>query len=340
MVNPRWELRRSVASAALIVELGNEYGVSTAELLNGTRIKADWLQNPALEITGYQELRLVSNLLARLRDVPGLGLRAGIRYRVSTHGIWGFAAMSSPTVREAVNVLAAYPELSYSFSVISIEIRHGSMSMILDDHDVPAEIRQFNAERDFGIVFSAVREFLPAAFEFGDVRVASPEPAHAHLYPELLGITPRFSASRNEIRLPTALLDVPMPQANPHVAAMCTEQAAQLLNRRRERLGTAGAVRSELLRTRRFTTDQDDVAKALNMSVRTLRRRLTDEGTSYREIVAETAALLAEELLASGLTVSDVAHRLGYSGSPAFTEAFRHWEGTTPGAFARQHVPH
>ncbi|CAM3767244.1 AraC family transcriptional regulator [Smaragdicoccus niigatensis] len=331
----RWELTRSAASAAVLIELGREYGVAADQLLTGTGITAELLSDPVNEISAAQEIELAKNLVTALGQVPGLGLRAGLKYQIATHGLWGFALTTSPTVRDALTIIAAYPELSYSFSRITVESRADSVALVFDDHDVPAEIRVFNTERDWGILVNLARAYLPDAIPFTDLSVTRQAPPHAHLYPELLGVTPRFGSPRDELVIPNTLVDLPMPQANPAVAAAFTAQAAQLLNRRRERLGIAGAVRHELLRTRRFTTDQDEVARSLNLSVRTLRRRLADEGTSYREIVGETARLLAEELLASGLTVSDVAHRLGYSGAPAFTDAFRSWNGTTPGAFAR-----
>ena len=61
--------------------------------------------------------------------------------------------------------------------------------------------------------------------------------------------------------------------------------------------------------------------------------------TTFRELVTETTSLLAEELLTTGLTVEDVAYRLGYGGAPAFTVAFKKWKGVTPGAFARSVRP-
>ncbi|MCE5291165.1 MAG: AraC family transcriptional regulator [Nocardiaceae bacterium] len=332
----KWDLPRSAASAAVLIELGRDYGVPTDQLLAGTGIAVELLRDPTGEISAAQEIELAKNLVTALGQVPGLGLRAGLKYQISTHGLWGFALTTSPTVRDALTIIAAYPELSYSFSRITVESGPDSVALVFDDHDVPAEIRLFNSERDWGILVNLARAYLPAAIPVSNVSVTWQAPPHAHLYPELLGVSPRFGSPRDELSVSSALVDLPMPQANPEVAAVFTAQAAQLLNRRRERLGTAGAVRNELLRTRRFTTDQDEVARSLNISVRTLRRRLADEGTSYREIVAETARLLAEELLTSGLTVSDVAHRLGYSGAPAFTDAFRSWNNLTPGAFARQ----
>jgi len=107
------------------------------------------------------------------------------------------------------------------------------------------------------------------------------------------------------------------------------------LQRRMARTGVSGAVR-ELLTRRSTVADQDDVARALSTSVRTLRRQLAEEGTTFRELSAEVNCLLAEELLSAGLPVEQVAHRLGYATASSFTHAYRRWRGTTPGRYARQ----
>ncbi|MGH3646592.1 MAG: helix-turn-helix domain-containing protein [Micromonosporaceae bacterium] len=169
-------------------------------------------------------------------------------------------------------------------------------------------------------------------------RSTRPEAASAIAAPSE-GVVPRRShhplnRASSGHSLDAALLDVPMPQANPHTDAICERQCADMLQRRRQWLGLAGQVRDLLLR-RRAVAEQEDVAAELHLSVCTRRRRLAEEGTSYRELAAETAGLLAEEPLAAGLTVEDVAHRLGYSTASTFTYAFKQWKGTTPGAYAR-----
>ncbi len=80
---------------------------------------------------------------------------------------------------------------------------------------------------------------------------------------------------------------------------------------------------------------QPEIAGALNISVRTLRRRLSEEGTTFRELSDETSALLAQELLAAGLTAEQTSLRLGYSSGSAFAAAFRSWKGQTPHQYAR-----
>jgi AraC-like DNA-binding protein len=80
--------------------------------------------------------------------------------------------------------------------------------------------------------------------------------------------------------------------------------------------------------------DIEQVAASLHMSARTLRRRLEAEGTSYRALVDEVRERLAEELLvAGGLTVEQVARRLGYAETASFTNAFKRWKGIGPRAY-------
>ena len=79
------------------------------------------------------------------------------------------------------------------------------------------------------------------------------------------------------------------------------------------------------------TITADSVAKALAMSRRTLTRRLSEEGTSFRGILDEVRAELARALLQDrSLSVGDVAFFLQYSEPAAFHRSFRRWTSQTP----------
>ena len=73
-----------------------------------------------------------------------------------------------------------------------------------------------------------------------------------------------------------------------------------------------------------------DLAADLHVDERTLRRRLTAEGTSFRRLVDEVRHGRALELLAQGAAVSEVARELGYSETATFTRSFTRWEGVSP----------
>lgn len=337
----RWEMPRSCVSAAMLTELATEHGLAAAHVLRGTGITPQLLNDPTAEITAGQELTLVRNLINDLATVDGLGIAAGKRYHAPSFGPLGFAMISSPTVREALEVVTRWFELSFSFSTLRRHDDDATITLVLDDTGVPGDIKCFNTERDLSAICTMIRSLLPAMpILLAGLDIALPEPRYVAKYADIAAAVAtelRFGSAATALHIDAALLPLPLPQANRHIAEMCVQQCATLLQRRRARAGVSGHVRDHLLR-RGHAADQDEVARELSMSVRTLRRRLTEEGTSYRELVAETLGMLAEELLRTGMPVEQIAERLGYADASSFTHAFKSWKGMTPGRYARERV--
>lgn len=81
---------------------------------------------------------------------------------------------------------------------------------------------------------------------------------------------------------------------------------------------------------------QQSTAQLLNMTPRTLHRRLADDGTSYREILENVRHALAVESVKSGkLSLQEIAFLLGYDSLRNFRRAFIRWEGMWPSEFRR-----
>jgi AraC-like DNA-binding protein len=77
-----------------------------------------------------------------------------------------------------------------------------------------------------------------------------------------------------------------------------------------------------------------ELTELLNMSARTLRRRLEKEGTSYQRIKDNARRDVAISLLSKeGLTVSEVAEQTGFSDPSAFHRSFKKWTGHSPGSY-------
>ncbi|WP_158675677.1 AraC family transcriptional regulator [Nocardia stercoris] len=334
MIDPMARLR-PVTSAALLTGYGTEHGVPLNRLLRNTGVGAPQLTDPAGEITAGQELAIMRNLVAELGDAPGLGLELGARYHASTHGAFGFAVLTSSTLGEALGVGLAFLELSFSFARITLAQDGPHPSIVLDDSTIPPAIRRFHIERDLQALVTVQQDIIPVDLPIRRVEIPFPaDPVYDRVLCHAPGAEPVFGAPRAALTLDRAALDMPLPQANPQIAAMYVQQCAQLLEQRRQRGGVSAAVRAALLRRGKVTT-QPEIAADLHLSVRTLRRRLAEEDTTFRDIGEETFGLLAEELLDAGLTVDHVAHRLGYSSASAFSYAFKAWKRMTPGRYSR-----
>src|SRR6202022_3116053 len=103
--------------------------------------------------------------------------------------------------------------------------------------------------------------------------------------------------------------------------------------------GVAGRVREIFLANLGQPTNFERVAGHLKMSSRTLRRKLEQEGTSFRELIDELRAHAAIKYVRdTNLTIEDIAFALGFSDAAAFRHAFRPWTKSAPHEYRRGRI--
>jgi AraC-like DNA-binding protein len=158
-------------------------------------------------------------------------------------------------------------------------------------------------------------------------------PRHTDALAEHLGAPVRFGGDAVRMIFEKPRLDSFFSGADPDLArllASATDEPVaphppiDRLRNRVTRMLTRALAEEDVLSTR-------NVARALRLSGRTLRRRLHAEGTSTRELVDEVRHEGALTLLERGhATLDEVAARLGFSSASAFRRAFRRWTGKAP----------
>lgn len=332
-----WDLPRPPTSLLVSTQYAAEFGVTAEQCLEGTGLELQQLLNPSAEVTARHDLVVTRNLIELLGSRAGqLGLEVGLRYHLTAYGIWGFALISSPTLRAAIDVGVRFFDLTFSLGRLHArEDVDGELHLVLDAPDVPPGLRRYFVERDAAAIMTIYRELLNDPLSHGRIQFAFPPPTQgSDRYLEIFGVIPTFDAAETVIAIDADLTTIHLPQANPHTTAIAVEQCRELLARRRARTGIAGHVRDQLVTHLADPPDADSVAAILHMSGRTLRKRLAAEGTSFRTLLDEVREHLAEELLiTAGLPVEQIAHRLGYVEVSSFSQAFRRWKGVGPRAF-------
>jgi AraC-like DNA-binding protein len=331
-----WEFARGVAGIAVLVEVGRAAGVTASTRLSGTGLRVGELADHERLVTAEQELRVVRNLR---RAAPGIsGVEVGRSYHVSTFGILGFALLSSRTLLEALNAALRYIDLSFTFAIPDPYVEQGRLVLAVDEHRLPADVRDFLVERDLAAIHSVAGELLTRPLPLLDLELAAPGPSAPstdEAAREVFGRVPSYSRARSALTFDPAHLDLVLPQGNPQSRAMSEALCNDVVARRRARTGVTQQTRVLITQHLAQGAPMEVVAAGLGLSERTLRRRLTEQGTSYQELLDEVRASLSTELLTRArLGVEDTALRLGYAEASSFIHAFKRWHGVTPTAFA------
>jgi AraC-like DNA-binding protein len=338
------ELTRGPASALLLVDFGREKGLAPAQLLAGSGLTLGKLADPYFELSSAQELRLINNLLDLLGHPRGLGYEVGARYHFSTYGLFGYGLISSATAGDALKLALRFLPLTYAFTRIAY---HEESSLGVLTFTEPAlndeSIRNFVVERDMtaaAVLLKEIadREFSLARFTLKKKRPVNRSVAHADT---LLGIRPDYLAGSNSLAFDRALLKRRLPQANSVTVSMCERLCVQLVERRSPTVGTASKVRQYLeINPLGPAPDLATMASLVNLSERTLKRRLQEEGTGYRQLLDQSRSAAALALLGDpALKLTAIAEKLGYSDLSSFSQTFKRWYGVSPRTYRQASRP-
>lgn len=320
----------------LLVEFGQERGVAASKILARTGLGELELADPAMEIEASQELRAVDNLIHECRQ-PGLGLEVGTRYNFSSYGLWGLGLLSSATAGDALALALRFIPLTFAFCRISGSLEGEMCTVTFDPPDVEPAIQRFLVERDVAAACRLMGETVGTEFvlsSFTLKHAVQSMPGQGNGRSSTGGVQPEFGASRNSLSFDRKLLDLRLPQANPITVAICERACEELIERRRARLGAGESVRQYLVAAPlSMAPDLSQVASAMGVSDRTLKRRLLDEGTSFRVLLAEVRGGQANDLLIDEtLSLTEIAERMGFSDLSSFSQAYKRWFGMAPSA--------
>ena len=318
--------------------VAHELGLSKPELptlLAGTRLSVGELLDEETLITAEQQLRVLRNAIHLAGD-NGFGLRLGQRLIPSTHGAVGFMAFSSRDLYTALQAVQAYVPMRMSFAKVEL-IETGSQLFIEAAFNAPMDEASHRAlAESFAVVFFKLAEFIVGRKVSEAVtHVDYAEPEYSALYKKVLPGMVKFSAGRFGIAIPLLLAREPNASANHEnyllALKQCEKQRAQLQT---DKASYQYQVERLLLEHPAGQLNEDEVAATLFMSKRSLARRLTEEGTGFREIrerlLSEQAAGYLQD---SELSVEAIATLLGYHDSANFRRAFKRWFNTTPAEY-------
>ncbi len=322
-----------VAISQVMLNFAQRHGIDRQTCLLGTGIVEAELSRGEGLVTRTQEMRLIENLMLALPSVGVGGFELGLQYNLATFGVWGFALRTCKTLRDAVTLGIRYLPLSTAYCRISVCEEGDTFGVIFDPDPIPPHLRQFLLERDMATAINLVREITLQGVAFQGIEFTGEPDVADSVVSSLCGLTPTFHARANRLLVNRAGASQPFPGYDPVLTRMLEQQCRQRMETV-ESSGIAGKVRQKLLGNLGLGATLNDMAGELALSARSLRRKLEQEGTSYRDLVEEERRQLALQLLRStAMKIEEVAAHLGYTDAGGFVRAFRRWQGCSPSEY-------
>lgn len=306
--------------------LVRQLGADPAALLHGVGLASDALDLPDGRIPFTALSRLLQDGALRTK-CSHFGLLVGRMWHLGDIGLVGELVRHSPSVGEALHTLTVYQRLN-SEGALPFVIERGGMvdfGWAIYQPGVPGADQYHDAV--LAVMFNVMRELCGSGWVPTEAFLPHARPPDVAPFRSFFKVTPKFNAEIGVLRFPVDWLSMPVEGADPARRRQAQADADEL-GRGHLLEQVRRALRILLLRG---MASGNEVAQMLSMHRRTLNRRLQAEGTTFQHVLDAVRFEVARQLLATDISLDDIAAALGYAGVSPFMRAFRRWAGTSPG---------
>jgi AraC-like DNA-binding protein len=292
------------------------------------------------QVVEWQKAARLYDLLADITDNEQIGLLMGGDVPVSMTGMVGFMMQASKNVDEAIQVYCKYghmvcPMIAYHYKT------EGKLAIIeLHQNTLWKSTYPRNARIAIDFVLASTVNFIkaltgksiyPRAVEVEYAKDA------VKAYTDALHCQVLFNATLHRMLFRAEDVQTPILTSDASLFEMFNNILGQ-----KKSLAIQSSCRDTvkhllLMQFKGQIPSVEDAAAGLNMTVRSLQRKLTEEQTSFRAIAGEVKKELALHLIKNRPgTITEVAEVLGYNDLPAFRRAFKLWTKATPKEVKKQ----
>ena len=313
-------------------------GLRLEPLLSGVGLTVDQINDPEHRITVRDQVAFLEAAAKALND-DFLGLNLAEEFDLRDLGLLYYVMASSDTLGDALRRASRYSRITNE--AIVLEYREaGEPTLRLIYSGIPRHTDQQQIE--FCVVAMvriscalSGRQFLPKRVSMSHVRSKG-----FSKFARFLGKEIEFGSDIDEIGFPTGSTDWALAGADPRLNKILLKTCEESLSRRKSKLGTLRSTVENAIAPLlpHGQAHLDVIAGKLGMSKRTLLRRLSEEGTTFIDILQKLRTSLAIRYLKEdGMSISRVAWLLGFEETSSFSHAFRRWTGESPREFRQTH---
>lgn len=273
------------------------------------------------------------NAMGMISD-PAFALRAAECWHPSHFKALGYAWLASGSLYTALKRLERFICISAGHALLSCNDTEEGLCLTYDSGRGNNPLGHTMADFGLSLIASMCRTNIGGSIQLRAVTLKRPVPLAREPYEDFFQCDVIFGAERDSFVIPWKVVNRQLPTANTEFAQFFDDIMVGEL----EKVSGADLVH----RSRRFLIEnisagepsEDRLAEAMAMSRRTLQRKLSERGLTYRTILDSIRHDMARKYLGSpGKSLTEIAFLLGFSEQSSFARAFKRWQGVSPSVY-------
>ncbi|MGH8345424.1 MAG: AraC family transcriptional regulator [Pseudomonas sp.] len=328
-------LMARTAALTNYLEISQQLGLNPQHQLSHFGLSQSMLENPDQRIPMVVVIMLLE-ASAQASGCETFGLRMAESRQLSNFGVISLLLTHQPTLRDALSTILQYRHLLNESLALHIEEAGGTVTLreeIITDS--PVSTRQC-IELAIGVLHRLCGSLLGSNWRPLRVHFSHDAPADLKIYRRIFDCKIIFNSEFNGIVCSAAHLNVVNPDADPEMARYAQGFMESLPGK--VKTSTLNEVRQAiylLLPMGRATIGQ--IAQSMGMNVRTLQRKLEDNGVTFSDLSNTVRRELLQRYMENPrYQLHQIADLLGYSTPSSFTRWFTSQYGIAPASWRRK----
>jgi len=262
---------------------------------------------------------------------PYFGLHMGEFAEAGSWSILGYMMMNCKTLGEAFEKSGRYSRIIGNLIEARVDLKFNKVKVVFFTLPHAPKMSRHCFEATFSSSVRMMRSLTGVQINPVEVTFIYPEPASRSEYERIFQCPVKFGQRDNSITLDMRIADIPIQLANPSLLDHFEKYAQDFLAEMdRNDEHTRAVTKIILSKLDDEALSINKVAKEMAVSVRTLQKRLEDEGVAFSDLHKDIRQRLAQKYLRENYTVEQITYLLGFSEPSVFRKAFKKWSGVTP----------
>lgn len=328
----------SVPAVNQYLQLAVEQGIDTKQICLDIAIDLEILQDNGKHISGAQFQQLIAKLIEQSSDEL-FGLHTAKFVQPGSYSVLGYISMNCENLGQAITKIQPFEKLVGDMGTTTFEALGEQVKISWHCQFTDKKVKRHMIDNCLASWITFARYLVSQSSKPSEVHLTRKQPSLSEQtqYQKVFQCPISYNQNENAIIFDKALLTLPLNKGDQQLLSTLENHAEALISNLEQESSLATQLQimiSQALKDGNF--HQQEIAEQLNISAKTLQRRLAVQGLSFKAILDDTRLKLAKQhLTESALNLNQISAELGFTEPRSFYRWFNKLTSKTPGEYRK-----